>query len=201
VVGLQLARQERAVQRFYQKKAKQIGQAKAQVAAARKLSAVVWWILTNRLPYQEQDEGLSARKGETLDRVAAAPPPSICAEELRSLGEERVGQADTLERLERESGFHVYMEEEEESGNGWTLPLSRKGWKTTIDSSPVVASVGPSDHDVPEEDQNGHNDHGEDDPPYHGSLLRHRRGRLRDGVYGGLQKPGRRRNGLRDGAG
>jgi hypothetical protein len=66
-MGMQLARQETAVKRFYQKKAKQIGQAKAQVAAARKLSAVVWWILTNRSPYPEQDEGLSARKADNLD--------------------------------------------------------------------------------------------------------------------------------------
>jgi transposase len=118
VMGMQLARQETAVKRFYQKKTKQLGQAKAQVAAARKLSAVVWWILTNRQPYQEQDERLSARKGENLDRMAAVPPPSISAEELRSIGENLVEQAETLERLDRESGFHWHKEEKEENGSG-----------------------------------------------------------------------------------
>ena len=117
VMGMQLARQETAIKRFYQKKAKQIGQAKAQVAAARKLSAVVWWILSNRQPYREQDEGLSARKGANLDRVAAVPPPTVSAEELRSIGEELVAKSDTLERLARESGY-ARSEEIGENGNG-----------------------------------------------------------------------------------
>ena len=116
VMGMQLARQETAVKRFYQRKAQQIGRAKAQVAAARKLSAVVWWILMNRSPYQEQDEGLSARKAENLDRVAAAPPPTVSAEELGALGEELVTHADTLERLGREEDYRSF--EEKEEGNG-----------------------------------------------------------------------------------
>jgi transposase len=116
VMGMQLARQETAVKRFYQKKSKEIGQAKAQVAAARKLSAVVWWILTNRQPYREQDEGLSARKGENLDRVAATPPPTMSAQELSALGEELVRQADTIEKLGR-VGLPPDPEEKRE-GNG-----------------------------------------------------------------------------------
>ena len=117
VMGMQLARQETAVKRFYQKKAKQLGAAKAQVAAARKLSAVVWWILTNRRPYQEQDEGLSERKAQNLERVAETSPPTVSAQELSSLGEELVAQASTLERLGRESGFGN-TEEKEENGIG-----------------------------------------------------------------------------------
>ncbi|MGA7922740.1 MAG: transposase [Thermoplasmata archaeon] len=117
VMGMQLARQDTAVKRFYQKKAKQIGSAKAQVAAARKLSAVVWWILTHHAPYQEQDEELSARKGANLDRAATLPPPTVSEEELRSIGDELVSQADTLERLERESGLTL-NEEKREDGKG-----------------------------------------------------------------------------------
>jgi transposase len=116
VMGMQLARQETAVKRFYQKKSKQIGQAKAQVAAARKLSAVVWWILTNRQPYREQDEGLSARKGENLDRVAATPPPTVSTQELSALGEQLVTQAETIEKLGR-VGQAIDIEEKRE-GNG-----------------------------------------------------------------------------------
>jgi transposase len=113
VMGMQLARQETAVKRFYQKKSKQIGHAKAQVAAARKLSAVVWWILTNRQPYREQDEGLSARKSEKLDRLAENPPPTVSAEELSALGDELVVQADTIEKLGMTPEF-----EEKREGNG-----------------------------------------------------------------------------------
>ncbi|HTT73828.1 MAG TPA: IS110 family transposase [Thermoplasmata archaeon] len=116
VMGMQLARQETAVKRFYQKKSKQIGQAKAQVAAARKLSAAVWWILTNRQPYREQDEGLSARKGEKLDRVAATPPPTVSAQELSALGEELLTQADTIEKLGRVGQPPDF--EEKREGNG-----------------------------------------------------------------------------------
>ncbi len=87
------------------------------MAAARKLSAVVWWILTNRKPYREQDEGLSARKGANLDRVVTVPPPTVSTEDLSALGEELVAHTDTLERLGREENDRRVPEREEE-GNG-----------------------------------------------------------------------------------
>lgn len=115
-MGMQLARQDTTVKRFFQKKAKQIGAAKAQVAAARKLSAVVWWILTNRQPYREQDEGLSERKEQNLDRVAATPPQTVSPEELNELGAELTAQVDTLQKLGRENA-PIELEEKGE-GNG-----------------------------------------------------------------------------------
>jgi transposase len=117
VMGMMLARQETAIKRFYQKKAKQIGQPKAQVAAARKLSAVVWWILTNRQPYREQDEALTERKEALLDRTAAVRPTEIDGPTLERLGATLSDKVEALDRLARESGSAPYFEEKKE-GNG-----------------------------------------------------------------------------------
>jgi len=116
VMGMLMANQDTAVKRFYQKKSKQIGGAKAQVAAARKLSAVVWWILTNRVPYREQDEGLTARKESKLDRVAQVPAPTVSLEELAKVGAEMEAKAEVLGRLQRECV--VPSTEEKKEGNG-----------------------------------------------------------------------------------
>jgi transposase len=103
VMGMLLARQETAVKRFYQKKLKQIGQSKAQVAAARKLSAVVWWVLTHREAYREQDEELTERKMARLDRAAESPPTEVTPEDLETIGTNLSEKAEILERLIRES--------------------------------------------------------------------------------------------------
>jgi transposase len=99
VMGMLLARQETAIKRFYQKKAKQIGPAKAQVAAARKLSAVVWWVLTHQEVYREQDEGLTERKTARLDRMAQRPPAEIGPEELEAIGVQLSKKVDALDHL------------------------------------------------------------------------------------------------------
>jgi len=104
VMGRQLAAQETAVKRFYRKKLKTIGPGKAQVAAVRKLSAVVWWNLTHRQPYREQDEELTCRKGSRLERVAVVPVTEVSAEELASVGERLEARVASLERPGRESG-------------------------------------------------------------------------------------------------
>lgn len=110
VMGMLLARQETSVKRFYQRKAKQIGGAKAQVAAARKLSAVVWWILTHHAPYREQDEALTERKESKLDRVASRPTVPVTPEELTALGTEVGQKAAVLERLNREWRLPTFEE-------------------------------------------------------------------------------------------
>jgi transposase len=117
VMGMLLARQETAVKRFYQKKAKQIGQPKAQVAAARKLSAVVWWVLTHREAYREEDEELTERKAARLDRAAQHPPSEIGSEKLETIGTRLAEKVDALDRLSREvdSG---QIGEEKENGKG-----------------------------------------------------------------------------------
>jgi transposase len=117
VMGMLLARQETAIKRFYQKKAKQIGQAKAQVAAARKLSAVVWWVLTHQEVYREQDEGLTERKTARLDRTAQRPPAEIGPEELEAIGVQLSKKVDALDHLSREIGS-TQLGEEKEDGNG-----------------------------------------------------------------------------------
>jgi transposase len=117
VMGMMLARQETAIKRFYRRKVKQIGQPKAQVAAARKLSAVVWWVLTNRQPYREQDESLTERKEALLDRTAAVRPTEIDGPSLERLGVALSGKVEALDRLAHESGSTPNFEEKKE-GNG-----------------------------------------------------------------------------------
>ena len=103
VMGMLLARQDTAVKRFYQKKAKQIGQPKAQVAAARKLSAVVWWVLTHQEAYREQDEGLTERKVARLDRASEHPPTEVLPEDLETIGTRLAEKSQILDRLAREN--------------------------------------------------------------------------------------------------
>lgn len=62
VYGALRAKKPNAVASFYRKKSKQIGSGKAQVAAARKLSGIVWKILITGEPYSEEDPALSGRK-------------------------------------------------------------------------------------------------------------------------------------------
>jgi transposase len=116
VMGMLLAKPETAVRRFYRKKAKQIGHPKAQVAAARKLSAVVWWILTYRQPYREQDESLTARKEHNLERVAEAATTTVEEPDLPAIGAELAEKASLLNRLEPTAA--VPLLEEEDEGNG-----------------------------------------------------------------------------------
>lgn len=118
VMGMTLARQDTAVKRFYRKKALQIGQPKAQVAAARKLSAVVWWILTHRQPYKEEDPRLTEQKGARLDRVAHDPPTEVGAAQIQQLTNGLAERAAAIDRLQRESGALSTLDLEKEEGNG-----------------------------------------------------------------------------------
>ncbi len=67
-----------------------------------------------------------------------------------------------------------------------------KGWGRRSALGPAVARVERSDMDVPEEDENDHDDDREDNPPEHGRVLGRRRGRLWGGRGDGLQQHGRR---------
>ena len=67
VQGMLKLTDETAVTRFYRKKEKEIGAAKAQVAAARKLACVVWAVLTYGKPYAEEDEELTVRKTTAMN--------------------------------------------------------------------------------------------------------------------------------------
>src|SRR5580658_3827584 len=116
VMGMLLARQDTAVKRFYRQKSKRIGGAKAQVAAARKLSAVVWWILTHRTPYREQDEDLTERKEAQLDRVAQPSTALVSVEELTARGAEVEAKTELLGRLHREGSTPPSEEKRERKG-------------------------------------------------------------------------------------
>ncbi|EQD75142.1 transposase, ISlin1, partial [mine drainage metagenome] len=94
VQGIIRTQRESTIGHFYDKKAKQIGAAKAQVAAARKLSAVIWHMLTYQHPYTEQDEGLSGRKAQNLGRVAQRPSMAMSASELEQEAEQLLTKAD-----------------------------------------------------------------------------------------------------------
>ena len=68
VQGMLKCTTETALAKFYRKKEKTIGAAKAQVAAARKHACVVWAVLTTRQPYVEENEELTARKTAAMSR-------------------------------------------------------------------------------------------------------------------------------------
>ena len=90
---------ETTVKNYYHKKAKQIGEGKARVAAARKLSAIVWKILTSRQPYQEEDKYLTERKMDKMEKKAKKPSMMINDEELSFLAEGISSKSNILERM------------------------------------------------------------------------------------------------------
>jgi transposase len=97
VRGAVRARKANAVAKFYRKKAKYLPGAKAEVAAGRKLSAVVYTILATKQPYEERDPDLVKRKTERLaGKAEEIPPPP---EDLRAVVRELQGKGEVLERL------------------------------------------------------------------------------------------------------
>jgi transposase len=101
--GIRNGGRDTSIGRFYAKKEKQIGAAKAQVAAARKLSAVIWHMLTYRHAYVEQDEGLVERKADKLDRVAKRPSMMMSATDVEQEAEQLLAKADVLARMTEEA--------------------------------------------------------------------------------------------------
>ncbi|MCI4323298.1 MAG: IS110 family transposase [Thermoplasmata archaeon] len=99
VQGIVRTQRKSTIAQFYEKKAKQIGAAKAQVAAARKLSGIVWHMLTYQHPYVEQSEELSIRKAENVERVARRPPMTMSAGEVEQEAEQLMLKADVLARI------------------------------------------------------------------------------------------------------
>jgi transposase len=104
VQGMLKASQETAVTRFYREKAKSRPAQKAQVAAARKLSAEVWKILTFEVPYREEDADLTARKTKAMERVASEPTTEVSEEQMQALADRVSGKSAILGRLEEEAG-------------------------------------------------------------------------------------------------
>lgn len=99
VRGAVRARKKNAVARFYAKKVKHMPGSKAEVAAARKLSAIVYTILTTGQPYVEQDPKLVERKTEKLEQKAKAPVAPVTIETLRATVARLQAKGEVLERL------------------------------------------------------------------------------------------------------
>jgi hypothetical protein len=104
VKGMLKANQKTAVAEFYRAKARSIPVQTAQVAAARKLSAEVWKILTFGVPYREEDADLTERKTQRMRKTAEEPILEVSAEALDSLADRLSGKADVLDRLQEEAG-------------------------------------------------------------------------------------------------
>jgi transposase len=104
VQGMLKAKQDTSIKRFYEKKAKSIGAPKAQVAAARKLACAIWFMLSHREPFKDEDEELTARKEDRMVARARKEIEEITPERLASVGEELIGRTPLLERLAREAG-------------------------------------------------------------------------------------------------
>jgi uncharacterized damage-inducible protein DinB len=107
VQGIVRAQRNSTIDRFYEKKAKQIGAAKAQGAAARKLSAVIWHMLTFQHLYVEQDEDRSGRKAENAERIARRPSMAMSAAEVEQEAEQLLTKADVLARIGQEAAYDV----------------------------------------------------------------------------------------------
>jgi transposase len=104
VRGMLKASHPTAVVAFYRKKAAVQPAQKATVAAARKLSAEVWKMLTFEEPYREQDANLTERKEQRMQKKAAEPARVYTTEDLDRLADRVSGKAETFQRLEQEVG-------------------------------------------------------------------------------------------------
>ena len=93
---------ETTLKRFYAKKAKTIGAAKAQDAAARKLACTIWYMLSDNEPYRDADSELSDRKVTRMERTATSAAALPTARDLESAGEKLTGRVGALERFARE---------------------------------------------------------------------------------------------------
>lgn len=99
VMGALRAKKPGKVAKFYKKKAKQIGGAKAEVAAARKLAGIVWRMLTDGVPYEEEDEDLTERKRKRMEHRAKAPAKPVSTDDLKKRADELIRKEDALRRL------------------------------------------------------------------------------------------------------
>ena len=104
VQGMMKANQRTAVTEFFREKSKSQPLQKAQVAAARKLSAEVWKILTFETPYREEDADLTARKARRMRRIAEPTIPEISQGVMNALADRLSGKAEILQNLQEEAG-------------------------------------------------------------------------------------------------
>ena len=113
VQGMLKSSNETAVARFYRKKEKTIGVAKAQVAAARKLACVVWAILTNRLSYIEKNEELTERKMASMNR-SSKKTVAFSEQQLNDVTELLCAKTTVVDKLKEEVSIGSIKDEQEE---------------------------------------------------------------------------------------
>lgn len=99
VQGATRASKPNSIAKFYKKKSKQIGQGKAQVAAARKLAGILWTILMTKTPYVEENPALTQRKLARMELKARAPEHHVTTEELNELASNISAKEQVLKRL------------------------------------------------------------------------------------------------------
>jgi len=99
VQGMISSRRQTSVTKFYKKKAKQIGEGKAKVAAARKLAAIIWRMLTDNTPYVEEDPELTGRKVVRMERIAKSEIKTTTDDELINLASELGSKEALLKRM------------------------------------------------------------------------------------------------------
>lgn len=97
--GMLHCRDETSIAKFYRRKERQIGGAKARVAAGRKLARVVWKILTTEQPFAEQQQRLTDAKTARMAKKARRPRAPVTAEELASLADDLGNRQGVLDRL------------------------------------------------------------------------------------------------------
>jgi len=99
VQGAVRASKPNSIAKFYHRKAKQIGHAKAQVAAARKLAGILWTILVSGEPYREENPALTQRKKARMELRAKAPQQPVTTEQLNELANDITAKEQVLKRL------------------------------------------------------------------------------------------------------
>lgn len=99
VQGMISSKRETSITKFYRKKAKQIGECKAKVAAARKLAAIIWRMLTDNTPYVDEDRDLTNRKVVRMERIAKSKTKIGTEEELINLASELGAKEELIKRM------------------------------------------------------------------------------------------------------
>ncbi len=109
------AAKDSSVKLFYQKMMqKGVPPQKAQVAAARKMTCIVWKVLSSGRPYVEEDEYLTERKKMKVMSIKAAKPlpASVMPARVQELATNLIDDVDVLS---------IYPEEESLSDNAGTM--------------------------------------------------------------------------------
>lgn len=116
VAGAVRAGRKSAVKCFYLKHCKRMGGQKAEVAAARKMTCVVWKVLSIHQPYREMDERLTARKRRVL-AWKAKREERVLPNNIHQLAETLQGEIAVLEKYPVDFDQHflgsLHMESEQ----------------------------------------------------------------------------------------